>query len=80
MSRLVSDPRTRRTRVASSLLASVAYWPHQTLELEFRSGVVYRYFTVPPVVVAELLAADSKGAYFNRRIRNRFPHQRRPSR
>lgn len=65
-----------RTSGESSLLLSVEYSRDQTLELEFRSGVAYRFFAVPQVVVEELLAAESKGAYFNRNIRNRFPYQR----
>jgi KTSC domain len=62
--------------VRSSLLASIAYSIHSTLELEFRSGALYRYFAVPPAVAAALLAADSKGRYFNRYIRNQFRYQR----
>jgi hypothetical protein len=46
------------------------------LELEFRSGAIYRYFAVPPAVVEGLIAAESKGAYFNRHIRNHFRYQR----
>jgi hypothetical protein len=62
--------------VESSLLSSVEYSSDQTLELKFRSGVTYRYFTVPPTVVEGFIAAESKGAYFNRHVRNRFPYQR----
>ncbi len=65
-----------RIPVQSSLLASIGYSVHATLELEFRSGALYRYFAVPRTVVVELLAAQSKGAYFNRNIRRRFPYQR----
>jgi hypothetical protein len=62
--------------VESSLLSSVEYSSDQTLELKFRSGVSYRYFTVPVTVVAGFIAAESKGAYFNRHVRNCFPYQR----
>jgi len=65
-----------RTRVASSLLAWVAYSSDATLELTFRKGARYRYFGVPPAVVQGLFAAKSKGAYFNCQIRNRFRYQR----
>lgn len=65
-----------RIAVVSSLLASMRYSPQATLDLEFRSGVVYRYFTVPRAIVDGLRAADSKGAYFNRDIKDRFPYQR----
>jgi hypothetical protein len=35
------------TVLDSSLLAAAAYSNDETLELQFRSGAVYRYFTVP---------------------------------
>jgi KTSC domain len=44
------------------------------LELEFRSGAIYRYLGVPEQVYQELLSAESKGRYFNQQIRNRFPY------
>ena len=44
------------------------------LELEFRSGTIYRYLGVPAQVYDELLRAESKGRYFNQHIRNRFPY------
>jgi lysyl-tRNA synthetase class 2 len=43
------------------------------LEVEFRSGEIYRYGGVPPHSYSDLLAAPSKGGYFNSSIRNRFP-------
>jgi hypothetical protein len=52
-------------------VARVSYDPSQSiLDLEFRDGAVYRYLDVPVTVCDELLAADSKGTYFNRCIRN----------
>jgi hypothetical protein len=41
--------------------------------LEFRNGRIYRYFEVPLQQYEELLASDSKGRYFGRNIRDRFP-------
>jgi hypothetical protein len=65
----------RPLAVDSSLLASVDYDASQlVLQLEFRSGAIYRYFTVPATIHADLLAADSKGSYFNHRIRGNFPY------
>jgi hypothetical protein len=65
------------TAVESSTLTTVAYdRAGQVLQLEFRSRAVYRYFDVPPGVYHDLMAADSKGAYFNRNIRGRFPYHR----
>lgn len=65
-----------RTAVVSSLLSSIGYSIEATLELEFRSGATYRYFAVPQAVFQDLIAAESKGAYFNRHVRNRFRYQR----
>lgn len=62
--------------MTSSLLASIAYSEQAVLEIEFRNGALYRYFAVPHSVVAQLLAADSKGSWFNRHVRNRFRYQR----
>ena len=64
------------TAVESSLLASISYSIHATLDLRFRSGASYRYFAVPQRVFDELLVAESKGAYFNRNVRGRFRYQR----
>ena len=67
-----------RVPVRSTNLASVGYSPEfQVLDVEFRRrGDLYRYFFVPPRVYAELLRASSLGAYFNRFIRDRFPHMK----
>lgn len=67
----------RRVPLESSVLASALYFPRkQVLELEFRSGAVYRYLGFPPQQYGELLAADSKGSYFSHYVRDRFPCQR----
>jgi len=59
--------------VDSSLLASAGYDAGESvLQLEFRDGAIYRYFAVPAAVYDDLLAADSKGSYFNKQIRGRF--------
>ena len=65
-----------RLPVRSSLLVAMLYSRPATLDLEFRNGAVYRYFSVPQAVVDALCAATSKGAYFNRAIKDRFPYQR----
>ena len=67
------------TRVKSATFAAVAYDGHRDLlQLHFRDGTIYQYFGVPAQTHQELLAADSKGGYFNRRIRGQFPHAARP--
>lgn len=72
----MSRPEVMRTAVDSSLLSSIRYSIDATLELEFRSGAIYRYFVVPQTIFEGLIAAESKGAYFNRNVRNRFRYQR----
>ncbi len=62
-----------RKPVESSMLASVGYDPaSRTLELEFNSGRVYRYYDVEPEVYVELMEADSKGRYFLSEIRGAY--------
>ena len=72
----MNRPETVRTAVVSSLLSSIGYSIDATLELEFRGGAIYRYFAVPQAVFEGLIVAESKGAYFNRNVRNRFDYQR----
>jgi KTSC domain len=63
------------TTVESATLAIVAYDDVQELlQLEFRSRAIYQYFGVPAEVHTALLRAPSKGRYFNRVIRGRFPY------
>lgn len=66
-----------RIPVSSSSLRSVGYdadsW---LLEVEFRSGAVYRYRGVPDWAVERLMAARSKGRHFEQRIRDRYPYER----
>jgi len=61
----------KRERVDSEALRSVGYDPGtRVLELEFSSGVVYRYFDVPMELHASLMTADSHGEFFIERIRD----------
>ncbi len=63
-----------RTPVASESIASIGYDADTaTLEVEFRSGRVYRYFAVPATVHRRLVAADSIGALLNAEIRDVYP-------
>lgn len=62
-----------RVDLQSTALKAVTYQDQSAhLELEFRSGAIYRYSAVPALVYQELLRAESKGRYFNQHIRNRF--------
>ena len=62
------------TLVESTTLTAVAYDDAGgILQLEFRSGAIYRYSGIAAAVHEDLLRASSKGKYFNRAIRGRFP-------
>ncbi len=59
--------------VTSRTIAKVRYEDKaSTLEIQFQSGLVYRYFNVPRSVYDGLLQADSKGKYFNAEIKNKY--------
>jgi hypothetical protein len=65
------------TAVDSTTLAALVYDDaREILELEFRSRAVYRYFGVPAWAYEALVAASSKGKYFNEAIRGSFPFSR----
>ena len=62
-----------RQRVSSSDLAFVGYDENSaTLEIEFHNRTVYQYFNVPVLIYTNLMAASSKGRYFNENIRNDY--------
>ena len=61
----------------SSVIRSVGYErATATLEIEFHSDKVYRYFAVPHAVYQGLVGAPSVGAYFNEKVRDRYPEER----
>lgn len=60
-------------RIGSSIIAVVDYdEKRRHLDVTFHTGRVYRYFSVPPAVYDQLVAADSKGKFFNQQIRPRY--------
>lgn len=60
----------QRTRVKSSVIASVGYdVQERRLEVAFHNGRVYAYFEVPLSVYEELITAESVGKYFNENVR-----------
>lgn len=70
-------PAPRRETVVSSNLAAVTYdFMNQTMVVEFHRGGAYRYFGVPRDVYHALMGAGSKGGFFRKAIRNRYPHAR----
>jgi len=67
----------RRTRVSSSVVASVGYAAKtRTLEVEFVSGRIYQYLDVERDTHDALLAAPSKGTYFNAHIKDEYAYVR----
>jgi hypothetical protein len=66
----------RRVRVESSSIAAVGYDAGEvTLEVEFVTGRVYRYFGVPAYLHDAFLTAPSKGQFFNTFIRDRYVYE-----
>ena len=70
-----SENGVERVELDSTALAWVRYMSEQrVLQVGLRTGRNYDYFDVPPQVYSELLAAESKGRYYNHHIRNDFPY------
>ena len=58
----------------STVIRSFDYRPERReLEILFTTGRRYLYSDVPENAVRQFRAAFSKGSYFNRHIRDRFP-------
>jgi hypothetical protein len=65
----------KRQPVRSASVASLGYDPRtKTLEVEFTSGAVYRYFGVSELEYQRLLESESIGRHLNQAIRNAYPH------
>jgi len=71
-----ASPSIGTVTVDSSVIREVTY-DHQReiLVVRFCDRTTYQYSTVPLRVYQEFLRADSKGVYFNRHIRGRFPQR-----
>jgi len=57
--------------VDSTVIRAVGY-DGSTLTVEFHTGRIYDHPHVPPEVFKNLLQAESKGAFYNRRIRGKY--------
>lgn len=73
----------RSSAMPSSVIRRYAWRPGSSAEppalhIEFTTGRVYRYRGVPEELVEEMRRWTSKGAFFNRRIRRHYPHERLP--
>ena len=65
------------TLLMSQTLATAVYDDAQEkLQLNFRDGSRYVYSKVPPDLFRGLLAADSKGHFFNQHIRGALPYSK----
>jgi KTSC domain-containing protein len=66
-----------RVDFESTILAWARYLPDaRRLQVGLCTGKTYDYFDVPADIYQDLLAAESKGRYFNRHIRNAFRYQK----
>lgn len=65
----------RRVPVKSSVIAEIG-WEDEVMEVRFKNGGLYRYFSVPPEVCLELLKAASIGGFFNQYVRGAYPCKR----
>jgi hypothetical protein len=71
--RLCNDVLVQRERLKSKAVISAGYDPATLeLELEFRSGHLYRYENVPASVYAWLLRIENKGGFVRRMIAGRY--------
>jgi len=62
----------RKPIAGSSNIRSIGF-EDGTLEIEFRSGAVYRYEGVPEQVYLDLVASESVGQFFAEFIKGRYP-------
>jgi len=61
--------------VESDVIHAVGYDAQvQVLEIIFNSGQIYQYRNVPQAVYEQLMAAESKGNYFQNNIRDEFEY------
>lgn len=68
-----AEPPVPLQPIDSASIAAIGYDPSaELLEVQFRSGRLYRYHAVSPAAWREFVAAPSKGQHFNRAIRDRF--------
>ena len=62
------------TRLESTTLRALAYDGRRGFCNWSPHRAIYHYYGVPAAVYEALLGAPSKGSYFNRVIRGRFPY------
>jgi hypothetical protein len=63
--------------VKSKGIRGIAYDPDaRTLDIEFSSSKIYRYFDVPPSLYEWLTRVESKGRFVNRLIKDKYRYER----
>jgi len=63
--------------VKSKGIRSIAYDPvARTLDIEFSSSKIYRYFDVPPSLYEWLTRVESKGRFVNRLVKDKYRYER----
>lgn len=66
-----------RISVTSSNLVSIGYDADtRVLEVEFTSGAVFLYYEVPADEHEAFMCSDSKGKFFNARIKKNYTFSR----
>jgi len=66
-----------RTQVNSSNIRSIGYDVQSSvLEVEFTSGDVYQYFSVPEYLYQQFLQTSSHGQFLNENIRYNYRYQK----
>ena len=63
----------QRTQVTSSNISSIGY-QDGTLEIQFNSGEIYQYTSVPLEVYQNLMNASSHGTYLNSFIKGNYQY------
>ena len=64
---------TETAIVDSSFIESVSYLEEETvLEVEFKNGLTYRYFSVPKEIYENLKDAQSVGSTFNKEVLDQY--------
>ena len=67
----------RREAVSSSNIESIGYDEESmTLEVEFRSGMIYQYFDVPFGIHEQLMGASSHGEFLASQVKGTYRYAR----
>lgn len=63
-----------RISIKSSNIHSIGYdEKSRILEIEFHSGGIYQYLNIEEEVYDKLMSASSKGGFFHRFIKDKYP-------